>query len=846
MVRITVDGKDMSVSANKTILEALRDVGVNIPHLCNMPGAEDAKRPCLLCMVEVEGEGRVRACNREVSDGMVITAFSKDLEAFRKSRLELLAKSHYGDCRAPCNLTCPGGINVQGYVNLIATGEYEAALRLIREKNPLPLSVGRVCPRFCETRCRRVLLDEHISINDLKRFVADYVQARGGLKEAVGEPTGKRVAIIGGGPAGLSCAYYLRKFGHEVTIFEAEKSLGGLLRFGIPGYKLPNKVVDEEVQNILDMGVRVKVGKRWGDDFTLQDLKDDGFDSIFVAVGLSRQKTLDIKGGEFINDGLSLLKKINTSYISDKNFDSAKGLNASISKDAQGEELLSLGKKVLIIGGGDIAIDCARSARRLGVRDVTVVYERSRVEMPCQQRDVEEAEKEGVQFFLMAMPLSIERLPDGRVKVLMARTVLGEPDEKGRRFPVPMPGSRLFWEGDAVISALGQEGDDSIITFGELEARLKLTPKKTIKSNPSTMATNLEGIYAGGDCASGPRSVIQAVAAGRRAAEAMHQFMTGKRASIIEPRFNFNKGKRFEDVDMHNYDGFSVQLSQTMPSRPPERRIRDFFEAELGLTEEMAREEARRCLECGCLGLSKCTYRELCVDYKVNANLSEKRKQYQVDSSHPFIEVDPNKCIGCSRCERSCKYDALQLSFAEDEESGVLKDISIKLKDNCVSCGACVDNCPTGALSKKGLKVPLWPEQLRPVKSVCTYCGTGCSVDVIGNLGAILEIRADRSYPPNYGDLCVKGRFGFTFYNHPDRLKRPLIREAIDSPFKEVSWEEALGFVARRLKEIRAEFGADAIGVLASSRCTNEENFLFQKFARAVIGTNNVDNCARV
>ena len=820
-VEFVLNGEKARSAEGLSILEAARSAGVEIPSLCHLPGEEEPKRPCLLCMVEVEGRGRVRACATRVESGMRIETHTEELERFRAERLTALASVHYGDCRAPCNLTCPGGINVQGYVALIARGEYEAALKLIKEKNPLPVSVGRVCPRFCETRCRRVLLDEPIAINHLKRFVADYAIQSGTFREEPGRPTGKRVAIVGGGPAGLSCAYYLRRLGHECTIFEAEKELGGLLRYGIPGFRLPKRDLALEVKTILKLGVHVKAGRRWGDHFTLKDLFDQGFEAVFIATGLPRQKPLEVEGSEFVKDGLKLLKEL-----------------------AQGARP-ELGRRLLVVGGGDIAVDVARSAKRLGVQDVTVIYPRSRVEMPAHQRDIQEAEKEGVQFFLMATPLAIRELEDGRIRVEMARTVLGEPDEKGRRRPVPMPGSRLFWDGDGVVNALGQEGDPSFQAFGEIEAKIKLTPRNTIKSNPTTMATSVKGVFAGGDVVSGPRSVIQAVAAGRRAAEAIHEYLTGERIARPEPRFNFTKGKRFEDVDMRNFEGFSVHLSESMPSRPPERRIGDFDEVELGFTEEMAKREASRCLQCGCLGLSKCTLRGLCSDYKVATSKAPSRIQYPVDDSHPFILVDPNKCVACGRCERSCRYGALEFSFEEGQEGAPVR-IRIRLSERCVSCGACVDACPTGALAKKESAVPLWPWEVETVKTVCTYCGTGCSVDVVAKGGAILEVRASDTVPPNWGALCLKGRFGWTFYRHPERLRRPMVRESADEPFTEVSWEEALEFVAGRLRRIRDEAGADAIGVLSSSRCTNEENYLLQKLARAVLGTNNVDNCARV
>ena len=495
-------------------------------------------------------------------------------------------------------------------------------------------------------------------------------------------------------------------------------------------------------------------------------------------------------------------------------------------------ESVDLGKRVAVIGGGNTAIDAARTALRLGAEEVTIVYRRSRSEMPATEWEVEEAEEEGIKLYFLAAPVKITG-EKGQVRhIECIKMKLGEPDASGRPRPEPIAGSEFVLQVDSVIAAIGQRPDLSCLAK---ETGLK-TERSNIAVNPDTLMTDVTGVFAGGDCVTGAATAVEAIAAGRKVALAIDRYLKGEElAGVIKP-FNISKGQLNELVGREEFVQVEGKTRQKMPKLKPDERRKNFQEIEQGYTEETAKREAQRCLECGCKAAHDCTLRDLATEYELASVTARKDGYYPMDTSHPFVERDPNKCINCERCARMCldvmRIGALSVNYRVGTAEGYGGSL---LNTTCVSCGLCVASCPVGALVARKEMPPAYE-----VKTTCPYCGVGCGIYLGVRGGLIVSVRGDSDNPINSGNLCVKGRFGYEYVNHPERLTSPLIKR--NGEFVEATWEEALDLVASKLSNYKGE----QFAAISSAKCTNEENYIVQKFTRAVMGTNNIDHCARL
>jgi NADPH-dependent glutamate synthase beta subunit-like oxidoreductase len=571
-----------------------------------------------------------------------------------------------GDCvrlvPAPCQMACPAGIDVPTYVNLIGEGCDAEAVEVIRRDNPFPWVCGLVCTRPCEFMCVRGRIDKPISIKFLKAFAAERALSERRYRNPAKEPDkGKRVAVIGAGPGGMTAAYYLALKGYAVRVFEALPVAGGMMMLGIPRYRLPREVIDREAAMLEELGVEFRYNTRYGREVTLDSLRAEGFEAVFLAIGAHQAFKLNIPGeNDFpqVIEAIDLLRRV-----------------------ALGDRKTP-GRRVVVVGGGNVAIDAARTCLRLGSEEVTIAYRRTRAEMPADVEEVEQAEEEGIHLSFLTIPKSIQGA-DGRLTGMECiRAKLVKKDDSSRLFPVPVEGSDFIVEADAVISAIGQRID--LECLSDLKD-LKWSRRQTVQANAVSMETAIPGVFAGGDAVTGPATVVEAIGAGKRAAEGIDRFLSG----IPQPKMPPVPVRR------SRVEWMEVPASTKMTLRRPEmpllnleRRRTTFQQVELGYSENAAREESRRCLRCDiCLRCGKCV--EVCRDMMGINALAFGFLNFDKPDATDF-RLTAERCILCGACAANCPNQAIRVIDRGDERllSWCGTILNRQKLEHCQACGA--------------------------------------------------------------------------------------------------------------------------------------------------------------
>lgn len=549
-------------------------------------------------------------------------------------------RPRYQDKTPPCNQGCPAGNDIEQFLSLVSEGKYQEAFHVLTEENPFPSVCGRVCYHPCETACNRSQFDRPVAINALERFSGDHAPENHHPKK-LRLSTGKKISIIGSGPAGLTAAYHSARMGHTVTVFESMPKPGGLLRYGIPEYRLPKIILEREIKHIENLGVKIECNTKIGKDISWNEIKKQ--DAVFVATGVHENKKLGIEGEDVqgVMGALPFLKEI--------------ALGKSV----------DLGPETVVIGGGNSAVDAARTALRLG-SNVTIFYQRSRVEMPAFEEEILEAEKEGVKLFLLSQPVKI-MVHDGELTgIQLRKTRLGEPDESGRRRPEAIPGSEFIVQATSILTAIGESAN---VSFLPKEVQLKWG--KILIDNFGL--TNHPGVFAGGDVALGDQNVSRAIGSGKAAAIAMDSFLKGAKIENFEDRIIIGQSgatsiaRYMEQGQAHvknsgvkdvvafseiNLNYFEKCERSKIPKIKIENRGHTFQEVQHGLSEVAALSDAARCFHCGV-----CTMCDNCYGYCPDLAINRKQDAWG-------YEIDFDYCKGCGICINECPRSAM---IMEDE-----------------------------------------------------------------------------------------------------------------------------------------------------------------------------------
>jgi NADPH-dependent glutamate synthase beta subunit-like oxidoreductase/formate hydrogenlyase subunit 6/NADH:ubiquinone oxidoreductase subunit I len=725
---LIIDGKTVQAYENQTLLSVAIDNGItDIPNMCDDEKLEPTAT-CRMCLVHVEGVKQpLPACTTPALPGMVVTTNSDELFHIRRTNLELLLSDHNAYCQPPCQIDCPTHIDIPGYLELIAKGSMKEATRLVKEVLPFPYILGLTCPAPCQKSCRRALVEEEIAISFMHGYAAETCLLDPPIPFVQDPPTGKKVALVGAGPASLTCAYYLALKGYYCKVFEMMPQPGGMLRYGIPEYRLTKDLMDRELQHVWDLGVDLQLNVKLNQDFTIDDLFAQGFDAVYLGIGAWTSNPLSAPG----EDAEGVINAI--AFLADK----------VVGKPVPVKE----GSEVIVLGGGFTTFDCTRTSLRLGAK-VHTGYRRSIKEMTATMDEIEDSEAEGTElmFYVQQTQVIVE---DGKVAGLeFIRNKLGEPDASGRRRPVPIPGSEFIIKCDTIIPAFGQNPDEAVL---DEKSGVKWTKRGTIQTNPHNYMTDRWGVFAGGDAQMGAKTIIECVAQGKLAARSIHAFLNGEDMNEVARRLEIEERKP-DLFDIVPYK--PVEPKVKMPMLPYEDRRRNFSLIELGYLQEQAERESARCLQCACPAAGQCDLQKYSIEHGLADNRFHDGEpsdyhDYEIDMSHSFILRDPNKCINCTQCVRVC-HDVIGPDcygmFGKGFDTIVSTPFNVSLHDtDCVSCGACVQVCPTGSLMMAERVLKRYAFAL----DRCIFCGDCVEVCPHGALGET----------PNF-ELSFFNRFG--------------------------------------------------------------------------------------
>ena len=764
VIRIEVDGRVVEGLQGQTILEVCRDHGIEIPTLCYEP-----KLPgfgaCRMCVVEVEGEEHPPiSCSRAAEPEMKVQTQTEQLRRLRRTNLELIFSDHNAYCLPPCQNKCPSHIDIPGFLKQNAEGDWRESTRIFKRTIPFPSVLGRVCPAPCEEHCRRDEVDEAIAIRDSHRYAGDQI-LKAMLDQGIDPPvpfelqarSGRRAAVIGSGPAGMAAAYYLLIGGHDVTVFERDPAPGGMLRYGIPQYRLPKvEVLEAEYESVTRLGGKMVCNQALGRDFTLDDLQNQGYDAVVVAIGCYDTNKLGIpnEDADGVIEGLEYLRTATLGLPYPEH----------------------VGKRVVVIGGGFTSMDCSRTSVRQGASEVTLVYRRDMKDMPA-SNEVHEAIEEGVQAIFQAGPTRV--ITDGTTGkvtgVEFIRMALGAPDASGRRRPEPAPGTEFVIPCDRVLLAIGQGPD--LTWIGPGSDGVKATKQRRLQADAVTFETGRPGVFGTGDVRIGAATVVQAVAEGRRAAYAADAYLKGQDLSAIRTRQTLAEPQP-EFLSIVPFTSEAKEPRYRMSAMDAEERTRSYVEYEIPYTREEAVAESTRCLQCTCEAIGFCDLRRLGIEYGTTLqtlepghdhgagyrSVTENRftgtnHNYVRDDSHAFILREPSRCIDCGRCANVCAevvgaacYDFMRIGF----DTLVTTPLDMSLNDTpCVSCGRCAETCPTGALMPK----PRVLAKYEVDESRCILCGIcvdACPYDALRD-GGDFELAHTSRANPNVDLMALAG-----------------------------------------------------------------------------------------